>query len=181
MPNFAEVVAGGRGVSHTFRGYKLWESPASFGEGPQSPKEMNPAWKYQTTAAVALLGCAVFANIVALVHARTWELGEGSMTYVHAVSMHLFGFILALLCLAIEVEWVQMLSIVSFFRGLSARAGLYAILAAVTYEARKEFLYFEYTEYVCAGLLTNGGVYLFFGVYFAIRSYFLPASFDESL
>ena len=182
MPAFAEVLGGEMDrAKHTFVGYKLWTSAAVFGEGPQSPKEMNPAWKYQTTAVVALLGCAIFANLICIIQASDWNTGYTTMDKVHNVSMHLQGLILSLLCLTIEIEWVQMLAAVAVFRNLIARSILYCLLAASTYEASKAFYYFEYIQYVAAGLLTNAGIYMFFGVYFTARDCIMKPRYDDTL
>jgi len=182
MPAFGEVMNGGLDrQKHTFAGYKLWESSPTFGEGPQSPKEMNPAWKYQTTGAVALLGCTIFANLITMIHSTEWDYGDKTMDRMHNFSIHLEGLVLALLCMCIEVEWVQMLSIVGAFRNLLVRGLLWALLAAVTYEPDQDFYYFEYIQFVIAGLLTNAVIYIFFGVYFGVRDLVLKPRFDDTL
>lgn len=181
MPALADVLnAQKEPVAHTVPGYKLWASPPVFGEGPTSPKEQGPAWKYQTTASICLLGCAIFSNIAAMAHVSDWSYPK-KMDVAHDFSQHLLGFILCVICLGIEVEWVQLLNIMALVRDYFWRGALYGLVAACTYEARKEFEYFEYTNYICAGLLTVAGIYILFGMYFAIAAGFGRQTYDESL
>jgi hypothetical protein len=181
MPALADVLNAQREpVAHTVYGYKLWASPAVFGEGPTSPKEQGPAWKYQTTATICLLGCAVFANVAAMANVSGWAYPK-QMDVAHDFSQHLLGTVLCLVCLGLEVEWVQLLSVIGAMRDYWWRGLLYALLASCTYEARKAFLYFEYTEYVCAGLLVVAAIYCLFGVYYAIGSGLGRQKYDESL
>jgi hypothetical protein len=159
-------------------GYKLWRINPEFGDS--SKKETNPAWKYQTIAAIMLLGCSLYANLICIVYERTWDIGPTTLNRIRNVSLHLCGIILCLVCMAIEVEWIQLLDEMTAFRNWLWRAVLYCVLAALTFEPTKGFYYYEYIGYVSSGLLTNAGLYVLFGMYFFATETRRQA-FDDSL
>mmetsp|Transcript_33773 Transcript_33773/g.67237 ORF Transcript_33773/g.67237 Transcript_33773/m.67237 type:complete len:182 (+) Transcript_33773:77-622(+) len=181
MPALAEVIRSGAAEQkHTFVGYKLWGSTPKFG-ADASFKETNPVWKYQTTAAVMLLGCAIFANIICLVYANTWDTGSKEMDRIHNVGVHLEGLVVSLLAMAVEVEWAQMLEQISVLKNLYARSLLYGLLAALTFEQATTFEYYEYISYVCVGLICNGVIYFAAAIAITVDGCVNKETFDDSL
>ena len=140
------------------------ECPSIFGE-EASWKEYSPALKYQTTAAIALSGCTIFANVISIVHASQWDVGSTRLDKIHNVAIHLQGIILAVLALFCEIEFVQLLRVASTFRSLSSRVLLWSLLAAVTYTSNKDFPYYTYISFIALSCLVNAGFYFLAAIY----------------
>lgn len=168
MPAISEVLSGNLDKQvHTFPGYRVWSYPPLFGDN--SNKETNPAWKYQTTGSIMLLGCTIFANGTVLAFPESYDRGPTRLDAVHEFSIHFLGIVLSILGIFVEVEHVQLLDTYNLMRNWLYRGIFYVLLAAVTFESLKTFYYYRYTTYICSGLLTNAAVYVFFHFYFACR------------
>ena len=125
-------------------------------------KEWNPPlFKYQSTGAIALSGCAFLANLLSIVHTSSLVTGSTHLDRIHNVAVHLEGCILSVVALGVEIEYVQLLSIASVFRSVLSRVFLYALIAALTYVSAKEFLYYAYIKFILISCLVNAGFYFF--------------------
>ena len=136
----------------------LYTCPAIY--GVEGGKGGHPALKYQTVAALALSGCTLFANIVSIVYSNEWNTGNTRLDKIHNVSIHLLGCLLSLFTMMIEIEWVQLFRVFSGVRFPLARVLLYCLLAAVSYESKKTFTFYEYISFVAVACLVNAGWYL---------------------
>lgn len=103
------------------------------------------------------------------------------MDRVHNVFMKIEGLVLSFLAMAIEVEWVQMLDEVAVFKNWFARALLYGLLTALTFEADTKFVYYEYISFVCACLVCNGIIYFVGAIGITINGFVNKEKFDDSL
>lgn len=125
--------------------------------------------------------CTLYVNFEFLSNDQQWYFGTTTLDKICNFSIHLLSILLAIMTIGIEVEWVQLLSVVPVFDDWFPRSLLYLLMAATTYDNDKSFYLYDFTTYICIGLFAVATAYFIGYLSIELPKCFKKQKDDETL